>query len=112
MNTLVLLAILLVYRILPHAIETLSALSMAREVIQRGFLAEGQEVIAKSQERFSEVWPAWCHFQLPFLKLAVLVWIDNEVLKVWPWLWPIWLGPKIAVQKRVFRKTMDFWWRR
>ena len=110
---LTILTILLVYRFVPPFAESVSGLLMVPEALRRGFLAADSAIlIDQSQTRFSEVWPVWCRFRLPILRLRTLAWIDAEVLRVWPWLWPLWLGPKIVIQRRIFRKTMDRWWRR
>lgn len=103
--------VVLAYRLVPYLVESVAGMLFVPEAVRRGFIANGQALIAESQIRFTEVWPRWVSQNVRTIRVPALVWVDAHVLLVWPWLWPIWLGPKLGVQHRVFHKMMDHWWR-
>ena len=105
------LTILVLYRMCPTPIQIISGTLFFPEVLRRGFLTQFQDMAPAIQERSREVYARWARRNLRFLRSPILVWLNNEVLLVYPWLWPLWIGPDIAIQHRCTRAAMDNYWR-
>lgn len=103
--------LVLLYRSAPHVVALASGLFAGSEAIRRGVTLDA-EIIEESEERFGDIWPRWCAMNFPWTKSPITLFIDNEVVRVWPWAWPMWIGAKIAIQKRIWTEAMDRQWRR
>ena len=102
-----------VYRLLPFGIETVAAVLALVESLRRGIVpGEMDELVAQSRERSSELWGRFCsrHWST-LLHSPILIFVNDEILRVWPWFWPMWIGPKIAMNRRIWTRTLDRRWR-
>lgn len=104
-----LLLFLVVYRTAPFTVEAVAALeSIVQAYRLRGNQADYLFAVEESRDHCARLWPRYVAFR--FWRLhgsRFLRFIDNEVCRVWPWLWPLWLPQHITMERRVFLRFLQ-----
>jgi hypothetical protein len=98
------------YRIAPKILELLLGVSMGVVIVQRGAIPQMSQIIQESMNRRALVWPRFAsrNFGIKNSFLAdIFMFVDNELFRVWPWLWPSWIGASYAVHHRMLNQVLD-----
>jgi len=84
-------------------------------MIKRGITpGDLEEFSSRAQQRFNDVWVRWLlRSRLgSILRHPVACFVDNEILRYWHWIWPVWIGPYVGIHLREMRRVVDDRWRR